>query len=143
MPSLLVSSLLMTQSQEELSNDIAIHADDYYDSHLHHQILFLNYFINKFRQDSSHRSRELYAKSSRFGSPYSNEDVSDDATSKNDYPAASNADYSNDVGPHHHHVNEKPNCEEGDVHFLFSHKTFVFFQVSSALTGCIYNFYMV
>lgn len=120
----------MTQSQEELSNDIAIHPDDYYDSHLHHQILFLNYFINKFRQDSSHRSRELYAKSSRFGSPYSNEDVSDDATSKNDYPAASNADYSNDVGPHH--VNEKPNCEEGDVHFLFSltkHLSFLKFHL--------------
>ncbi|KAI9552432.1 hypothetical protein GHT06_022798 [Daphnia sinensis] len=100
----------MTQNQEELSNDIATHSDDYYGSQLHHQILFLNYFINKFRQNPNPRSRELYAKSSRSGSPYSENDIVDETPTKKDY-SASNADYSNDVDTHQH-VEEKPNCEE-------------------------------
>ncbi|KAK4037079.1 hypothetical protein OUZ56_029118 [Daphnia magna] len=107
LPSLLVSSLWMAKKRRpnhsnEVTNDVATKPDEYYYRDPRPQVVYLDHIVNKFRQDSND-------KSSRYGSSYANLQVIDDTSvANNDY--TSDADYHNDVDPHHY--GEKPNCNE-------------------------------
>lgn len=114
LPSLLVSSLLMTKLSGELSNNAATMPADYYDNHLHQQIVFLDYFVNKFRQDSNYRSRELHIKSSRSGTSYLDQQVVDETGAKKDY--SPNTDYHNEVN--FHDFRKKLPCNGGILFLL-------------------------
>ncbi|XP_032792211.2 cell wall integrity and stress response component 3 [Daphnia magna] len=107
LPSLLVSSLWMAKKRRpnhsnEVTNDVATKPDEYYYRDPRPQVVYLDHIVKKFRQDSKD-------KSSRYGSSYTNLQVIDDTSvANNDY--TSDADYHNDVDPHHY--GEKPNCNE-------------------------------
>lgn len=93
----------------EVTNDVATKPDEYYYRDPRPQVVYLDHIVKKFRQDSKD-------KSSRYGSSYTNLQVIDDTSvANNDY--TSDADYHNDVDPHHY--GEKPNCNEGAMLLLF------------------------